>query len=279
MPTTNATFTTPLLLLIAALATCLAASIASAQDTLGLSPDITISTGGVVAQDEDVVVDNQLGIVLLENLGALPAAGDVVGHAVDANGDRLFTLANATQLAGGVFARAGDVVRYDGASYSIEFDASAEGVPMGVLTDAVAISPSGLTLSFDTTVSLDGNVYADEDLARWDGAIFSPAFDGSAAGVSGALDVDGAQDLGGGAFLLSFDTAGSVGGVAFSDEDVLRYDGASWSLEVDASTIDGDWLAADLDALVVPEPGLAVAVLAGLGGLATAAAGARRRRS
>lgn len=237
---------------------------AAAQDMLSLSPDITLTQGATVVADQDVVLDNQLGITVLENLGPIPAPNDVTGHAADANGDRLFALANAASLAGGVYVRPGDVVRYDGANYTLEFDASAEGVPMGVKTDAVGVAPGGgLLLSFDGTVNLGGTVAADEDLVRWDGAVFVLAFDGSDAGLSTALDVDAAQDLGGGAVLVSLDTAGSVGGVAFSDEDVLRYDGATWSLELDTSTTDSEWIAADLDAMVVPEPGWMIGLATG----------------
>lgn len=250
---------------------------ASAQSTLGVSPDITIALGpgGLVVQDEDVVVDNQLGVVLLEDLGPLPGAAEVVGHAIAANGDRLFVLANTTSLAGGVTAAGGDVVRYDGVAFSIELDASSVGIPRGVLIDAVSIAPTGLLVSFDTTVALSGGlVAADEDLVRWDGADFTAALDASSAGVATTLDVDAAQDLGGGTFLVSFDTSGSVGGVSFDDEDVLRYDGASWTLEIDASSLDADWRAADLDALQVPEPGTAIALAFGAGALARLA---RRR--
>jgi len=269
--------TAPLWPLAALLIAIALAAPASAQSTVSLSPDVTIAVGGanLVVQDEDVVVDNQLGIVLLESLGTLSPANDVLGHAVDANGHRLFTLANAASLPGGVFARGGDVVRFDGAAYSIAFDATAEGVPAGARTDAVSLAPGGLLLSFDTTVNLGGTVADDEDLVRWSGGAFSLAFDGSAAGLATGLDVDGAQDLGGGAFLISFDTSGSVGGVVFSDEDVLRFDGAVWSLEVDTSTLDADWVAADVDAVAVPEPALALG--AALGGLLLAARARPRR--
>ncbi len=258
-------------------AALLAAPIALAQSTLAASPDVTIAVGGagLVVQDEDVVVDNQLGIVVLENLGSLPDAAEVTGHAVDANGDRLFSLETTTSLAGGIVARPGDVVRYDGASYSLEFDASTAGVPDGVAVDAVSLAPGGLSLSFDTTVALGGGIVAaDEDVVRWDGADFSMVFDGSAAGLGASLDVDGTTDLGGGAFMVSLDTSGVVGGVNFDDEDVLRYDGAGWTLEFDASDADADWRAADLDAVQVPEPGVAWAL--GLGSLALFSQGIRR---
>jgi hypothetical protein len=242
---------------------------ATAQEVISASPDVTIDLGAsVITADEDVALDNQLGIVVLENLGALPDASDVIALGLDVNGDHLIAFDITTSLAGGVVARPGDVIRFDGASYSIEFDASAAGIPMGVMTDATSLTAGGLLLSFDTTVDLgNGLVVADEDLVRWNGSAFSLAFDGSTEGLDTSLDIDAAQDLGGGSFLMSFDTTGQIGSVVFADEDVLRFDGSSWSLEFDASAADSDWVAADLDAVMVPEPSAGMLLLFGAIGL------------
>lgn len=251
---------------------------ARAQSILSLSPDVTIALGsGLTVADEDVAVDNQLGIVVLEGLGAIPENADVSAFGMDATGGRLLAFDTTVALAGGLVAHRGDVVRFDGASYAVVFDASAEGVPSGATTDAVSISPDGFLLSFDTTVDLDGLAIADEDLVRWNGSGFSLALDGSAAGADAALDIDGAEDLGGGAFVVSFDTSGSIGGVAFADEDILRFDGSGWSLELDASALDADWAAADLDALLVPEPDGVAMLAVGMLWLALAARTRERR--
>lgn len=241
---------------------------AMAQEIVSASPDVTIDVGAsVVAADQDVVVDNQLGVVTLENLGVLPDASEVTALGLTLNGDRLIAFDTTTELAGGFIARPGDVIRYDGASYTTEFDASAAGVPMGAVTDATSLAASGLLLSFDTTVDLGGGlVAADEDLVEWDGSGFALVFDGSVQGLDPALDVDAAQDLGGGAFLMSFDTSGAISGLNFDDEDVVRFDGTAWSLEFDASAADPDWAAADLDAVMVPEPSSRLLLLAGVTG-------------
>ncbi len=230
---------------------------AIAQAIVAASPDVTIDLGArVIVADEDVALDDQLGTVVLENLGALPDASDVIALGLDVNGDRFVAFETTTALTGGVVARPGDVVRYDGAVYSIEFDASAAGLPDGAMTDATSLSANGLLLSFDTTVDLGGGlVVADEDLVDWNGSSFGLVLDGSAAGIDSALDVDAAQDLGGGQLLISFDTSGQIAGLVFDDEDVLRFDGANWSLEFDASAASSAWAAADLDAVMVPEPG------------------------
>ena len=56
------------------------ASSIRAQDFVSASPDVTVELG-VTAQttaDEDVAVDNLLGMVALESLGALPEAAEVI---------------------------------------------------------------------------------------------------------------------------------------------------------------------------------------------------------
>ena len=240
------------------------ASFARAQAVVSASPDVTIALGAanVVTADHAVAVDNRLGIVALADLGPIPESADVIGYGERLGGDKLMSFDTTVALSGRVVARPGDVVAWDGSVHSIVFDATAEGLPAGVRVDAVSLAADdGLLLSFDTDVSLPGGLtVADEDLVRWDGRRFRLAFDGSAAGVDRALDLDAAQDLGGDHFLMSFDTAGSIGRLVFQDEDVLRYADGVWSLEVDGSALDADWVAADLVAVQVPEPG-GIAVL------------------
>ena len=164
-------------------------------------------------------------------------------------------------LPGGVTANAGDVVRYDGVTYSVEFDASAEGVPEGVKVDAVTTAVGGnLVLSFNTSVALSGNTFDDEDLVEFDGISFSGLFDGSGEGIVQSLDLDGAHIFeSNGNLALSFDTSGTVGGVTFDDEDVLEFTpgAGTWEMAWDTSVERAEWSSgADVDALqLVPEAG------------------------
>lgn len=252
---------------------------AAAQSVVSASPDITIQlgSGDVVTSDEAVAADNQLGIVALQSLGGIPSSADVTGYADAGGGTFYFSLDTTVSLSGGVVARPADVVSWNGASHGLVFDSALHRVPSGVQVDAVGVTfGGGLLLSFDTDAALPGGlIVADEDLVEFQGGSFTLALDGSAAGVDRALDVDGAQDVGGG-YLVSFDTAGTVGGIAFEDEDILRVVGGTWTMAFDASVADADWGAADLDALQVPEP----TALAGLAGslLVLASLGRRRRR-
>ncbi len=257
------------------------AGAASAQSAVSASPDVTVVLDGTVVGDEQVAADDGMGATSKVSVGSLPAASDLTGYHELAGGDRLFAVETTVQLAG-LTVSPRDVVRWDGAAYTIELDGSAAGVPAGARVDAVSQTASGdLLLSFDTTVVLLGVlVAADEDLVAWDGASFSLAFDGSAEGISGALDLDGAHAEASGVLALSFDAMGSVGGVSFADEDVLTFDpsqptGSEWLLAYDASAQAPDWVAADADAIALPEPSATLGLSAGVAGLAAL----RRRRS
>ena len=57
-------------------------SAALAQQVVAASPDVTIQLGAanIVTSDHAVAADNQLGIVALQNLGAIPDSADVTGY-------------------------------------------------------------------------------------------------------------------------------------------------------------------------------------------------------
>lgn len=237
-----------------------------AQQVVSASPDVTIQlgAGNVVTHDHAVAADNQLGVVALQNLGTIPESADVTGYADAGAGTFLFSLDTTASLSGGVVATPGDVVAWNGATHSILFDGSVQGIPSGVQVDAIGFS-NGLIVSFDTDVSLPGGITAaDEDLVKVIGSTYTMVFDGSTLGIDRSLDVDGAQALVGGGYLVSFDTSGTVGAVTFQDEDILRNVGGVWSLEFDGSVADADWGPADMDALQVPEASGSAVLAAGI---------------
>ena len=241
---------------------------------ISLSPDVFAVLGGTAVGHQEVVVDDGMGGVTPVALGPLPAEADVTGYHVAPNGDRLFSLDIDVALPGPTEVEPRDVVRYDGASYSLAFDGSTAGVPDGAAVDAVSMTGAGdLLLSFDTTVVLPaaggGSLTVDdEDLVSFDGSGFTLVLDGSAAGIPASLDVDGVEDLGGGSYALSFDGSGSIGGVSFDDGDVVEYDSgtSTWTLVYDGSAAglaDGT----NADAIAVPEPSVPALLLPGLAAL------------
>lgn len=269
----------------------IAAAPLSAQNAIGFSPDATAELGSgptAVVADHDVAHANAAGGVtgFLLPPGTLPANVEVAGYAPLPNGNVLLAVDTITALPGlpaGSPAEPRDVVEFAPATglFSVYFDGAAAGVPAGAAIDAVSVdSALDLQLSFDTTVALPGsNAVDDEDVVEFSSGAFSLVFDGSAAGVANALDLDAVDLLTAPAgWLISFDTSGNVGGVVFDDEDVLRYDTGTntYTMYFDASLSDPvDWPAADL--VAVPEPATPLGLLAGALVL-WACARAKRRR-
>jgi hypothetical protein len=210
-------FNKPILLSAMALQLVLLSTASFANE---LSMDITVQAASV-ADDGDTFTSG--GIVT--SLPGLPQSADLIAYHLDADGNHLFALDTTVQLPGSELAFPGDVMSYDGANYSNVWRAADEGLPRGVMTDAISTIGDDLILSFTQTVNLDGVIADDEDLVQ-----ISPAgpillLDGSAQGLNAATDVDAVSYLPDedGLIYISLDISGSVGGLNFDDEDVLEY--------------------------------------------------------
>jgi hypothetical protein len=237
------------------------------------APDIAVVLGGTIVTPQNVAQDNLAGTVSLVNIGSIPNGTDVIAYSPLVNGDQLLAFDTTLSLPGGLIERPGDVVRFNGTTYSLAFDATANGLPNGVMTDAVAqISPNDLLLSFDVTVALGGIIAAPEDLVRFKNGSFSLFFDAAVAGVPAGLNLDAVDCLPrNGHLLLSFDGSGTVGGVTFDDEDVLEYTpgGNTWALAYDGSAQQAGWPPADLAAVSASAATPPNAVAPAIGGAAT----------
>ncbi|MBW2497383.1 MAG: hypothetical protein JRF61_08945 [Deltaproteobacteria bacterium] len=234
-------------------------------DWAAISPDVTVELAGVSVDPENVVLDNLLGVVVPTSLGDLPSGVNVTAYHLFSSGAQLISL-DETVVLPDVVAEPEDVVSHDGASYSVVFDGSVQGVPGGVGVDAVSIIESDLLLSFDSAVTIGSETAREEDLVRFDGSGFTLVFDGSAAGVPEGLNLDAAHYLDGGRIALSFDGAGSLPGVVFADEDVLEYDlsRGTWEITYYGSAEHAGWGSANLDAVALPEPNMLLLLGAGV---------------
>ena len=219
-----------------------AASAATSLNSLRYVPDITVLLNGKRVGPQQVVIDDLAGNMTILDVGTYPAGVRIAAYHFLSSGAQLLAFDTSVDLGGGLTVRPGDIVSYNGSTYTLFFDATANGVPPGVAVDAIALGSQGeLLLSFDNTVKLGALTVDDEDLVRFENNAFtSLAFDGSAAGIDPALDLDGAYFVqSNGHFLLSFDGSGTVGNpaVAFDDEDVLEYDpnAGTWELIYDGS--------------------------------------------
>jgi len=91
-------------------------------------------------------------------------------------------------------------------------------------------------LAFDTTIVLPGAVTARPfDVVRHSGSTYSIEFSGASNGVPAGARLDALSMNGAGQLLLSFDTTVSLSGITVADEDVVLFNGSSFSLFFDGS--------------------------------------------
>lgn len=222
-------------------------------NSIRYTPDITVVLGGTLVTPRNVAEDNLAGSVTLVSAGSYPNGTDIIAYEPLANGDQLLALDVDTILPGGLTVRPGDVVRFNGTTYTLELDSTANGIPPGVMTDALrSLGPNNLLLSFDTTVEFPTFTADDEDIVQFNSGVPSLFFDGSAHGVPPELDLDALDCLDrNGHLLMSFDGSGTIAGITFDDEDVLELapESNTWELAYDGSARHAEWPPADMAAL------------------------------
>ena len=265
---------------------------ARAQTGVLFSPDITARLGTVRSStpaDHDISYDDAAGRVYTLPGFPAPVEADLNALHYDPVPSLFLASFDVTAalpgLAAGSPAEPRDVVSWDPATglFAMVFDGSTAGVPAGAQVDGVSLDAAGdLVLSFDVTTALPGvGAVDDEDVVTFSAGSFSMLFDGSANGVGPSLDVDGVHRVvGTNVLLLSFDVSGSLGALAFDDEDVIAFDlvAGTFAMYADASLSDPlSWRQADL--VAVPEPGVLPALTGGIVWLACLARVRARRCS
>jgi hypothetical protein len=205
------------------------AALAPAQD-VALSLDSTTSTGGTTYADQEVLARTGASTFVMDITGltaALPANADIDALDYITPTNVYFSLDAPAVLTGPGLVEDEDVVNWDGASFTLAWAGSANGLPAGADIDALDVTSEG-PLVFDFSLNapavLTGlGLVQDEDLVTWSSGAFSLAFDGSAEGVPAGLDLDAFNDRGGLEWVMSFDGPGTIDGVSFDDEDLVIF--------------------------------------------------------
>jgi hypothetical protein len=229
---------------------------------LQYSADMGANIVGVsqFAARRDYVIDDTLGTRLHVAIPGLPDTVNLNDFQIDTSNALLFTLDTGVSL-GSTFYRAGDVIAYAGGEFSKAFDATAAGVPRGVICDGVARSGTtgALLLSFDRGFAVGGVVVRPADVIAQSGAGFgAKLLDARALGLRANLNVDAIDALGTTSdLLLSFDSGGAVAGVVFADEDILQLHLATsaWSKRFTLLAFSSRWGTANLDGLAAAANG------------------------
>jgi len=239
----------------------LCAAVASARQVPIVKLQYSADTGanivgaGQFAARQDYVVDDLIAASRARvQIPGLPERVNLLDFQIDANGDRLFALDIGVTLSGIYFGPA-DVIRYAGGNFSKAFDATTAGVPAGVHGDGVArLGRTGsLLLSFDKTFTVAGVTIRPADVIAFSGNAFgAKVLDAAALGLNAALNVVAVDALATNTDLLVvFDTAGSIGAVTFTRQDILQLHLAdsSWSKRYSLTGFSDRWGAAHLDGL------------------------------
>ncbi len=188
--------------------------------------------------DHEVVETDFVGgwsLTLTEMTSRLP-----LGSAIDAldfkASDRVWFSLDADVLLDSVLYADEDVIFWNGSAFSLAWDGSANGIPVAADLDALHVvrgeAPFEIFFSLDVDARLGAlNLVADEDaiLFREGEGFVAVAFDGSAEGVAPGANLDALTLLDETSWLLSFDSAGSIDGLAFDDADLV-----SWNPQVHA---------------------------------------------
>jgi len=163
------------------------------------SVDITVALpGGITAEPRDVVSFAPAGgnYAILFDGSALGVPDGTRIDAIGGDGAPLLLSFDVTvALPGGVVADDEDAVSFAGGVFTSLFDGSAANVPSSLDLDGLDRLPDGnLLLSFDTSGSIGGVPFDDEDVLEWTGpapGTFEMAYDGSLVDADwGAADLD-----------------------------------------------------------------------------------------
>ena len=202
----------------------------------------------------DYVIDDTLGRRSRARIAGLPDTANLRDFQIDSSGIALFAVSAGFSASGTYFDPA-DVIASDNGVFIKVFDASVAGVPKGVHCDGVArLGSNGiLLLSFDTTFNVAGISVRPADVIAVNGNAFGvKLLDARALGLPANLNLDAIDSIGTSTdLLISFDSAGQVGGVAFTSADVLQLhlaDG-SWSKRFTLLAFSDRWNTANLDGL------------------------------
>src|SRR5438093_1822913 len=194
-----------------------------------LAVDVPATLGGVDYTPAQILRSDAATYSLAIGL----PGGDAQFGALHRRSDGVWLLVSSTPFLLGVTpVQAHDVVSTpDGVTFSVFFDGTAAGIPGYAGIDSLFLDSGGaLVLSFDVPVNLGGTEYSQSDLVRYSGGAFSVFWDAEAAGVPTYANVVGADRDSGGALVVSFDVPTNLGGTEFLPGQLVRWNGAAFSV-------------------------------------------------
>ncbi len=207
------------------------ARLSPAQVDLAVSFSESVRTGGTLYSKHQILGHTGPSTYINDvaaMTSALPANADIDALNYITTGTVYFSLDADTRLAGTYYADE-DVIRWNGSTFSLAWDGSANGLPPRVNLDALEVtstSPLRFSFSLDSTVKLTGpGTVEDEDVIFWNGSAFSATFDfdGSLWGVPASANLDSFSFRAANLRELSFDRTVKLGTFTVDDGDAVEW--------------------------------------------------------
>lgn len=235
---------------------CLATGAAHATEVL-LSTTTGATLGGLDFRDGDVAhYDDQAGTgTLFFDEDVFPTGQQVDGLHVFANGHLALSMGGIGTL-GGVSFTDGDVLDYDPIALTATLLLDESLFLDDEDVDAFSILPNGsFLLSTVGVASLGGLAFSSGDLVAYDplGGTASLFLSESVFGTSRNIDAVHAESDS--VVILSTTNGGTIGGVTFTDGDLVRYDLVSDTASIVFSQSSFTSGLEDIDAVYVAPPG------------------------
>ena len=185
--------------------------------------------GGLAAEDAATV-----DITGVDDIGV---SGGSTGDILIADGGVTILSVNASaSVTGNSTFQDEDLFGWNGSGFEPWFDGSDHelGGDSGRDINAADVLANG-DIVFSITggnETFGGVNFEEEDLILWDGAGYSMFFEGDPNGLDGGYeDIDAVHvvDAASGSFIFSTSGGGSAGGISWSDEDLVLFDGSAFS--------------------------------------------------
>ena len=199
------------------------------SDPVILSTESAATLGGLAFDDIDLAVYDPPGDSASLYFEGAPTTLtiDIDALHILANDHILLSTKDAATL-GGLSFTDGDLVEYDPGTDTavLYFDAAAFGADEDI-TSVYVMDNGHILLSTDSDATLGGLGFTDNDLVEFDPGSDSATlfFDGSTTTLTS--DIDAVHLLDNGHILLSTKDAATLGGLSFSDGDLVEYDAAT----------------------------------------------------
>ncbi len=204
---------------------------------------VTNAVAGVLYVTPDTPADLSGNLFAASDIARADAANYTLERALPSNaridalqrlssGDWLVSLEAPTSL-GGVLYDPRDVLRYNGAAFSLYFGGAANGIPAGVNVDAIALNGSDtgpLLLSVDVPTRIAGLDVEPSDVLRFAAGTYTLFFDASAAtpAIPAYSNLVGLDKLAT-SLLLSFDVPTTLDTETYLPGDIVEWTGTSFS--------------------------------------------------